>query len=95
MFDSLNFTFDSSFGPLDISDTGPSNGLDTEVDCLDTENTAWMLLTPVSTPAPNPPGLNLHEVLENNLVDLGAVSQLGQLAPAQVPQVRLLDLLGD
>jgi hypothetical protein len=95
MFDSLNFTFDSSFGPLDISDTGPSTGLGTEVDCLDTENTAWMLLTPVSTPAPNPTGLNPHEALENNLVDLGVVSQLGQLAPAQVSQVRLLDLLGD
>ena len=95
MSDSLNFTFDSSFGPLDISDTGPSTGLDTEVDCLDTDNTAWMLLTPVSTPAPNPTGLNPHEALENNLVDLGAVSQLGQLAPAQVSQVRLLDLLGD
>ena len=70
MSDNLNFTLASSFSPLDIADLGASSGLDTNG--LDPDNTAWMLLTPASTPGLNPTEwrsyneLSPHEA--NNLV---------------------------
>ena len=93
----VNFTLDSSshssFGPLDISDLGLSN-LETEIDCPEGDNTAWMMLTP--TPPAERNELNPHEA-PVSLVNQALVSQppapaaqVRQLAPAaEVSQVSL------
>ena len=102
MSDNLNF----SFSPLDIADLGASSGLDTNG--LDPDNTAWMLLTPASTPGLNPTEwrsyneLSPHEAY--NLLGQAAgspgcpesaqeVSRLSQVPQVpQVPQARLFRL---
>ena len=94
MSDILDTPFDSSFGHFDIADLGANIGLGTE--CVDTENTAWMLLTPASTPALDPTAWRSynepspHGALANNLASQDSQdSQELELAQAaqEVPQV--------
>ena len=96
MSDILDTPFDSSFGRFDIADLGANIGLGTE--CVDTENTAWLLLTPSSTPALDPtawrsynePSPHWHGALANNLASQDSQdSQELELAQAaqEVPQV--------
>lgn len=70
----------SSFGPLDISDLGP-NDLETEIDLLEGDNTAWMTSTQAS------PAFNSAEA-PVNLVNLANPEPVSQPAPAtQVSQL--------
>jgi hypothetical protein len=93
MSDNLATPFDSRFGHFDIADLGANLGLGTE--CVDTENTAWMLLTPASTPALDPTAWlsynepSPHGALGNNLVsqDSHDSQELALAQAAQVPQV--------
>jgi hypothetical protein len=100
MSHNLDATFDSRFSSFDIADLGPNIGLGTE--CVDPENTAWMLLTPASTPALDPTAWRSynepspHGALANKSQDIQdsqdiqeLASQLAQAAQEvpRVPQV--------